>query len=57
MLIYGGINDRNVILNDALVFSMETKKWVDVYPRGESPGPLAYHTSVAVYPDGFTTNP
>jgi hypothetical protein len=54
MFIYGGIDDKNKLLEDGMAFNTETDKWADIFTEGETPGKLAYHTSNAVYPDCFT---
>jgi hypothetical protein len=44
MFVYGGINEKNLLLDDSLVFNLETAKWSEVFPVGEHIGGLAYHT-------------
>ena len=55
MLVYGGLSEKNAVLGDLLVLSMENYHWNEVKATGEGPGPLAFHTSVAVYP-GFNSD-
>ena len=49
MIVYGGISDRNVYLDDVLDFDVESGAWSDVYPNGQGPGPLAYHSAIGIY--------
>ena len=49
MIVYGGINDKNIYLDDILDFEIETGRWNDVFPGGDGPGPLAYHSAIGIY--------
>ena len=53
MIIYGGISDKNTVLDDVFDFDIVNGRWNDVYPNGARPGPLAYHSSIGVYDDVY----
>ena len=54
MLIYGGLTEKNNFLSDMFILNLLSNKWKTVEIHGPSPGHLAFHTAVAIYP-GFKT--
>ena len=52
MVVYGGLSEKNVFLDDLLTLNLVSMKWKKVVAGGLGPGPLAFHGMVAAYP-GF----
>ena len=57
ILIYGGINDSNEILNDAYILNLNPLKWTPASISRYNPGPKVYgHSSCVVIPREILTN-
>ena len=57
MLVHGGLSEKNTFLGDAAVLNLKLMKWKTVEIQGKGPGPIAFHTSAAVYPADQLSHP
>ena len=48
MIVHGGLDSKNSILDDLAVFDFKEAKWRVKYMNGFKVGPMAYHTAVTV---------
>jgi N-acetylneuraminic acid mutarotase len=48
MLMHGGLNQRNNLLNDSAILNLSKQKWKIVNLKGNGPGFCAFHTAVTV---------
>lgn len=61
LLIYGGLNGQLTYLSDLLSLYLtkvhdpeRQSRWIQIYPKGPKPGPLAYHTChLVIHPDRY----
>lgn len=49
LVVYGGLNVKNGILNTCIVLNLQTKKWREIKTTGCSPGYLAGHSGCSVF--------
>jgi hypothetical protein len=49
MLVYGGLNPKNLVLDSCIVLNLQTLRWRALDTIGSRPPPLAGHAACAVY--------
>ena len=50
LVVYGGLNEKNVFLDDLLIYDLQENKWKTIKATGRGPKAIAYHTMTAIYP-------
>jgi hypothetical protein len=52
MILYGGFDNKNLILEDTYCLDLETMTWfmAKISNKSAKPGGLSHHTLTAVYP-------
>ena len=48
MIVHGGLDDHNRVLDDVAIFSFLTMKWTDIGSQGAKPGAVAYHCATTI---------
>lgn len=57
MVVHGGLDSKNSILDDLAVFDFKEAKWRVKHMNGFKVGPMAYHTAVTVLTKNQLTMP